>query len=428
MVEASTKERCLVLMAVLLAMLALTACGDGEEEEASPLARPSATIEDVSVIPTEPVVITIGNLTDKTGPASNGTSVVDMALEDMVAHFNNEGFIAGVELKIISYDTEYDPARDIPGYEWLKERGSDLFFSPVPSSPVTVKPRLEKDKMVLFSIAATREAFVPPGYVFSPGNTLGSNAIYTILKWITENDPDFPKDRPARIGGAFWTEAYGQELLGAAERYVKAHPEQFEWEGGFLTSFTFTWGPEVEELKDCDYLLAPILLHNFIKEYRSAGYTAKFICTDAHMAFLQQIRDAGIWDQIDKTLLVRPSKWWTDEGQLIDLTKEILQTYRADEADEIIQMGTGYLTIQQMYVMFELIAETVKAVGAENFDSQALYDIAQSFSVTIDGIENDSFSETKRTSTNYMRIYEVRAADEDFFSVGPEWVPVVSEP
>jgi len=428
MVETSTKKRYLVLMTVLPALLALTACGDGEEEAVLPLARPSAATEETFVIPDEPVVITIGNLTDKTGPGSNAIAQVDMALEDMIAHFNSEGLIHGVELKIINYDIQFDPARDIPGYEWLKERGADLLFSPVPSPPVTLKARLAKDKMLLFAIAATEEAFVPPGYVFCPGNSLCKNASYTILKWITENDPDFPKDRPAKIGGAFWTEAYGQELLGSAERYVKAHPEQYEWEGGFLTGFTFIWGPEVEALKDCDYVLPPVLMQNFVKEYRSAGHTAKFICTDAHMAFLQQIREMEIWDQIDKTLVVRPAKWWTDEGPLIDLARELLLTYRNDDAEEIIRSGVAYLTVKQVHIMFELIAETVTAVGAENFNSQALYDVAQSFSVTVDGIECDSFNQTKRTSTNYMRIYEVRAAAEDFFRVGPEWVPVVLEP
>lgn len=410
----------LILLLTLLAVSTLmTACGQ-EEQEASP-GQPSDTVA-------ETVVITIGNLTDITGPGANGVSKVDMALADTVAYYNSEGLIPGVELKVINYDTQFDPAKDIPGYEWLKDKGADLLFSPLPQSPVILKPRLAEDEMVLFAVAATREAFVPPGYVFCPGNSLVENSIYTLLEWIPENDPDFPADRPARIGGACWAEAYGQEMMAAAERYAKAHPDQYEWKGGFLSDFTFVWGSEVEALKDCDYVIPPVLLQNFVREYRTAGYTGKFICTDAHIAFIEQIKQMGLWDEIDKTLVVRPARWWNEEDPMVDLTIELLRTYREDKAEDIISSGVGYLSVKQICLMLELVAETVETVGAENFDSRALYDVAQSFSVTYDGIELDNYTETKRTSTNYLKIYEVSSAEGDLRAVGPEWVPLVLSP
>jgi hypothetical protein len=39
---------------------------------------------------------------------------------------------------------------------------------------------------------------------------------YTILDWIAKSDPYFPKDRPARIGGADYSQAYSNLLLEAA--------------------------------------------------------------------------------------------------------------------------------------------------------------------------------------------------------------------
>lgn len=413
------------LLPVLLTVSSLMmACGGGGEE-ASPAGRPSAVVDET---PAEPVMIIIGNLTDITGPGANGISKVDMALADTVAYFNSEGLIPGVELKIITYDTQFDPASDIPGYEWLKDRGADLLFSPLPQSPVILKPHLARDEMVLFAVAATMDAFVPPGYVFCPGNALVENSIYTLLEWIPENDPDFPEGRPARIGGACWSEAYGQDMLAAAERYAKAHPDQYEWEGGFLSDFTFVWSSEVEELKDCDYVIPPVLLHNFVSQYRSAGHTAKFICTDAHIAFLKQIKEMGIFDQIDGMLIVRPSKWWTDDGSMVELAKELLRRYRAGDAEAIMDSGVAYLAVRQVYVMLELIRETVEAVGAENFDSRALYETAQSFTMITDGVPLDSLSETKRTSTDYVKIYKVDSSYADLVPVSPEWIPIVIEP
>ena len=113
---------------------------------------------------------------------------------------------------------------------------------------------------------------------------------------------------------------------------------------------------------------------------------------------------------------------------LIGTGNQNLYVNQDDTLPNIIKSGSGYLSIRQFYVMFELIAETVEAVGAENFTSQALYDVAQNFTLIIDGVESDSFSETKRTSANYMGMYEVQGANKGLFSVGTEWIPVVLEP
>jgi len=415
-------------MAVLLVLLAPVACGSSSEDEPLPLAKPSETIEEHTANPNNSVVITIGNLTDKTGPGANAIAQVDMALDDLAAYYSEENLIPGVKFEVITYDGQFDYAKDIPGYEWLKERGADLIFSPIPSPPINLKSRLEEDKMVLFAVAAIEEAFAPPGYVFSPGNTLVKNATYTLIKRIAENDPDFPQDRPARIGGAYWIDAYGEEQFEAAEHYAEVHPDQYEWEGGYFTEFSFTWGPEVEALKDCDYILPNPMMNQFVEEYRSAGYTGKMIGTDAQLAFFGMIDEADLWDEVDGTLFVRGSRWWNEDNEITHLTKQLLEKNHPDEAEAIIKSGSGYLTIRQFLVMFELIAETVDAVGVENFTSQALYDVAQDFTLTIDGIESDSYNETKRTSANYMGIYEVISADEDLLGVSPEWIPVVSEP
>jgi hypothetical protein len=156
-----------------------------------------------------------------------------MALEDTAEYYTENNLIPGVEFEVVTYDGQYDPSRDIPGYEWLKERGADFIFSPVGATAVTLKPFLEEDKMVLFMMAPHEDAFAPPGWVFAPGNSLFNEQMYTLLKWVAENDPDFPQDRPAKIGAAFWNESTGLAMLDGAEKYAEAHPEQYSWEGHY---------------------------------------------------------------------------------------------------------------------------------------------------------------------------------------------------
>ncbi len=409
----------LLLLFALLLVLGAMACGNSDE---TPTPKPTLT---PTAEPTrEPVTITIGNHTDNTGVSSNAMAIITMALEDMVTYYNDQKLIPGVEFKVLTYDGQYNPARDIPGYEWLKERGADLFFSGVASIAVTLKNYLEEDKIVLFTLAPTEEVLVPPGYVFSPGQTLGKMASYSLLKWIAENDPDFPTDRPAKIGGAYWAESFGESILAGAEEYTETHPDQYEWEGGYLTNFTFAWGPEVEALKDCDYVLPPIVMASFVEEYRNAGHTAKFIGTDAQTAFFGMIDDKDLWEEVDSMLLFRHSRWWNEEGTVIDLNKKLLYEYHTDDAEKIIREGSGYLAVYAVYILFELIADAVEAVGSENFNSQAIYDSAQSFSLTIDGDRCASFSETKRAAQDYFAIYEIHGAEQDLFRISPEWVPI----
>ena len=78
--------------------------------------------------------------------------------------------------------------------------------------------------------------------------------------------------------------------------------------------------------------------------------------------------------------------------------------------------------------MLSIIADAVETVGPENFNSQTLYEAAESFSMTVDGIPRYSFGKDKRWMIDMFGIYEARSADEDLFRIDPEWIPVVTEP
>ncbi len=423
MVQTSTNKGFLILMTVVPALLAMTACGGGGDDEPLPLAQPAATMEEMAVIPDEPVVITIGNLTDITGPGAGGVAMVDMSLEDLTAYYNENNLIPGVELEVISYDEEMDTARDIPGYEWLREKGADIIFSPVPGVPSNLKPRADKDKVVVFAVAASKEGILPPGYVFNLGVD-PQNEAYTLLNWIAENDWDYESNGPAKIGGAAWAEAYSETFIAAMKEYCSVHPDQFEWEGGYLTNFNFIWGPEVDALKDCDYVFPGVVMGSFVEQYREAGHTAKFAASDPSAAFLRLVK----WDDIDGMLFVKYPRWWNEEGELIDIINKIVREYHPDDADEIIRSGNGYLAINQIHAMFSIIANAAEVVGPQNLNSQAIYAAATSFVLTSDGVQRASFNEEKRNATDAYGIYEARSTEEDLFRLNDEWCPAVCTP
>jgi hypothetical protein len=165
----------------------------------------------------------------------------------------------------------------------------------------------------------------------------------------------------------------------------------------------------------------------FAKEYRVAGYTAKFLGYDAHLAFLGNVVASDGWDNVNGALFYRATKYWNEEGPIINLTKQILHTYHPNEAEEIIRNGIGYTSAATFYQMLEIIADAVETVGPGNFDSRALYEAAQRYSLSLDGLEDfATFSPGKRTSNNYIAIYELDAAREDVFRVeSGVWYPII---
>ena len=402
-----------ILIILLLIVLFLLSCSSDTDE---PRLREQ-----------DDVVITIGNLSDLTGVSANAMELIDMALADLVTYYNQENLIPGVKLEVVTYDGQYDPARDIPGYEWLREKGADLIWTPAPPTAATLKPRADKDQFVLFATAANLDELMPAGYTFSVG-TIPEFQAYTLLDWLAKNDWDYVTNGPAKIGAAGWADNYLRSLFDAAEVYADVHPDQFEWVSGHLTDFGFTCGPEVNALKDCDYIIVPNPMANFVKEYREMGFTAKFLGTDNHAAFLGMVRDAGLWNEIDGMLFIRSTKWWNEEGTIIDLTKELLNKYHSSEAEEIMAKGVGYIALANLYQVLNIVKDAVETVGPENIDSQALYEAAQGFSLIVDGIMRFNFDEMKRCSTNYYGIYLADEASEDLIRVDPEWHQQLLEP
>ena len=418
-----------LLLVTLIAMSLGIACigdsnndGDGTDSTTSPTPTPNGT-------ETPPLKeITIGNLTDFTGVASTAMEFINMALDDLVEYYNENNLIPGVRFKVESYDGQMDPARDIPGYEWLIQKGADFIFTPIPAVSTTLKSRVDKDEVVLFAMVASKEGYLPPGYVFNLGIDSQAEG-YTLMKWIAENDWDYKTKGPAKIGGAAWSESHSDMVLAAMEEYCSAHPEQFEWEGGYLTHFSLNWQAEVEALKDCDYVYPGIVFISFVKQYREAGYTeAKFVGSDTQAAFFGMVDDAELWDEIDEMLFLKFSRWWNEECEIVDLVQQLLHQNHPDEADKIIRAGVGYMVMNQIYAMFDIITDAVEVVGPQNLDSQALYNAATSYVMSTDGVQRLSFGEEKRDAVDAYAMYEARAAEEDIFRVNDEWFPTVRNP
>lgn len=435
---ANTRNTLVILMAVVLLFTPLMpACGSGDNDDgvtttptgtAEPTAAPTKSIEPTT--PAKDITITIGNITALTGVVAGFLETVNTALKDTVRYFNEEDLIPHVKLDVLEYDAQFDPALDIPAYQFLKDKGVYVMVTNQTNTQMTLKPYVEKDHVLLFGVQAFEEALDPPGWNFNFSHYSTEDA-YGLLKWVAENDWDWEANGPAKVGLAEWDLIAGEYLAQGAEAYCQAHPEQFEWVGEHIVPVaTFTWATEVDALKDCDYVFAPsaMALLNFAKEYRKASGQAKFLGWEGHLAGVEMWDSGGLWDELDGMIVRKDSMWWNDQSESNALAKELLQRYHSGEADAIMRSGTDYLAVQTWTFLIEIIKKAVETVGTENVDSQALYDAAQSYTVSVDGIDNwGNFSPAKRTFNNYDVFYEVSEADQDLIRIS-DWLARPTSP
>ena len=376
------------------------------------------------------VTITIGQITDLTGPASPAYSVVALALEDAVRYFNEEDLIPGVRINIVTYDTVYNPARDLPAYDWCIERGAKVIYDAM-SSAIVRKPFAAIDKVPIVALAVSEEMIEPPGWIFSM-NAPVAYQVKAFLKWISEEYWDYDQGIP-KIGSAGWENVYHVELSKALEEYVDEHPGEFELVGVLKApQGATTWTGEVEALKGCDYVWLPsagLDTLTFAREFRDKGGTATFIGGDAMSAFRGLLLDGLGWEDLDGSIAVHAStRWWGEPSPIVDLAEQLVYEYHPGEADDIVHAGIGYIGgFHQAYGFLELLQKAINDVGAENFDGQAFYDTAVGFSKTWEGYEEWGFTQTKRYSWDYVGIYKWSQADGDVIRLVTDWLPNLTE-
>jgi hypothetical protein len=201
----------------------------------------------------EKTTIIIGNLTDLTGVAAPALVPITSALEDIVRDINENEPIPGVKLKVVNYDTAFNPARFLTGYDYLKSKGAQVIISVFNDASETLKPYAAEDKIAILGMATSVPMVDPPGWVF--GFSAPTRwSIKSMLQWVSDGWEDYPtKPTLATVG---WNDSWGQDNAQGAEEFCEDNPTLFDYKGSFLSPVGFQgpWSGDIAKTKSVDYI------------------------------------------------------------------------------------------------------------------------------------------------------------------------------
>jgi ABC-type branched-subunit amino acid transport system substrate-binding protein len=391
-------------IAILLSTLAVGCASEEETEE-------------------ETTTVVVGRLTDLTGPAAFSLVNIGRAVTDIVNYINEEDPLApGVKLKVISYDTKYDPSRDVPGYEWLKEKGACMFITPLSSTGEALKTRLASDKLPLLNLSTSFAQIDPPGWRFGL-NLPNEYNIAALTEWLVEN---WAGSEKVKMGSVGWNHPYGITTDTGARVYAQSHTDDIEWIGSYLSPMgTMTWSTEIEALKDADYVFicAPgIAPATFMDEYRGRGYAGTFVGSDSMSSYVSMYVDQVGWEDLDGTLTAQAMGWYSRDSEVVDLCNQLLDANNT-AADAAVQRANGISYVggfQQYYLAFAVLRKAVETYGA-NVTGQQIYDTALSFDIEWEGYPTLGYTEDRFTPA-HTTVYEWVAAEQDLMLV-QDWLP-----
>jgi hypothetical protein len=382
--------------------------------------------------------IIIGTMTDMTGVAAPALVPLTDALHDMVDEINaglapGPKLPEGVELKVIDYDTAFNPSRFIPGYEWLKDKGAHVIISVFNDCSETLKDRAAVDKVAILGMATSVPMVEPAGWVFA-FSAPTRWAIKLMLEWIGDNWDYEAEGRNPTIATVGWDDAWGNDNKLGAEEYCAAHSDKFDYVGSYMAPVgTLTWSGEVNKTLNVDYVQVTAngatMPATFWSQYKEKGGTGINFDTESQSAYAGYITDYAGWAAFDGKLNDQAWGWWNlTEWDEVAYVKDVLYKYHSKaQADEWVKAGMGYLGggAMQLFALQSVVA-AINEAGAENFDGQAYYDTAINYMADWAGAMR-GFTSTRRYAVDEMIVLRWDAEAEDLIMISDGWLSIPHE-
>lgn len=406
----------LVAGIVLVGAVLLSACAPAappEEEVAPPP-------------PKEP--ISVGFLTDLTGPAAGIGTPVTMGLNHYVRYVNEDkDGIDGHPIKLVCVDTKYQIAEYVSGYERLRQiEGTPCVIVLGSGGSAAVRPLCCRDKMVALVTPELMALFPDEGsWVFTPIPSYGGE-YRASLRWLKE---EFWKgERPPRIAMHIIDAIPGYSGANA----IKIGLQDVGWQDAVVcvnwSAPTATdLSTQILEIKASNpdivnvmQTFGPSIV--FYKQMRDLGLVPGPTIFSAGT----EMFSLGVYELEASTDIITQSAfalWEETEVPGIRLARHLSSKYEEEE----IYAGFDYFWgFSQGMVLEEGLRRAVENVGYENLTPTALKEALETFRDfdTMGLLGPITYTLDDHTGAKASRVVYHQSATYPYFRAMSDWIPI----
>lgn len=395
-----------LLCLILAAVPVLVGCGEDE--------------------PAVDVVVTVGSLADFSGAAAYAVIPTVDSTEEAIDFYMEKSPIKGVTINYEHYDHQLNYSKTVEGYQDLKARSMDVLYAMGPSERDMLTTYLEEDHMPCIGSSGRVDTLAFP-WIWNVAPTMMWGG-EQMMQWIADTW-DYSKGKP-KVGHQGWVLNTSAQVQAGID-YVLNHADyagKFDFVGSDIATLTnAAWSTSYDKFKDCDYVIVSIIgngLATFVNQMRSMGYDGALVSTtDSFTGYWGLVQGKTPADQLTECYYI----WWGPlagsdfSGEWYQDMVEICTKNHADAATRLATTGTlsGWLTGRLIY---EGIKETVKEVGAQNLDGDALQAGLNGVEIDYEGVGTTfEFSESNHTGLTDVQLAKWNVSTSKWEIIDGKW-------
>ncbi|MBI4332870.1 MAG: ABC transporter substrate-binding protein [Chloroflexi bacterium] len=161
----------------------------------------------VATAPAAAATVTVGIVSDLTGPTASGAIGDNWGIEDFFKWANETNYAPGVKFDTIFYDNRFDVGRSINGYELMKTRKVQAVWIQMTGAAYALTPKAAADKIVVL-VPGPPKVLNPPGWAFSAEASYADGA-GAAFEWILQDWKAQGKTGKPKMAWLTWDSDYG---------------------------------------------------------------------------------------------------------------------------------------------------------------------------------------------------------------------------
>jgi len=369
MARVMNRKTVMVILGMLLLLSPLiTACGKSQETR---------------------TVVKIGFVGSLTGAAATSGAGFLAGYQVYFNYANEENLIPGVRIALDIYDTAYDPAREILGYQKLKGDGVVAILTFSGSAADKYRPLCDQDKIPIISNSTSKVQLVPSGYVFGIIVPFEWQS-QLVLQYIHDNWDYAGKGRNPKVAVLGWNMAYGGDHVKAAKAFYSDYNVDLVLaETVPVNTMDMSVNARRVGEAKADYAMLPLLAGpcaSVMKELY-VKYPGQVTAIIPAASFKEYFSAMGA-NVLEGHYFTGMGQTFDVHGAAMDLLRDLMNRYYPSGWSQY-DNACPSITFPGALAMVDAIKRVVEEKGVNEINSVNIYEALQKVDIDLEGISSE---------------------------------------